>query len=42
MIVTSVYNTMRLEGQFVSKEKIEELYDQVMKERRDKYWRQTN
>ena len=32
MIVTSVYNTMLLEGQTVAKEKVESLYNQVKKE----------
>ena len=33
MIVTSVYGTMQMEGQGVSKNKIERLYEQVKKER---------
>lgn len=32
MVVTSVYHTMQLEGQTVSKEKVEKLYQQVKKE----------
>lgn len=33
MVVTSVYNTMQMEGQRVPKERIERLYNQVEKER---------
>jgi hypothetical protein len=36
MVVASVYNTMQMEGQAVSKEKIESLYNQVKKERQQK------
>ena len=32
MVVTSVYNTMQMEGQPVSKERVEKLYNQVKKE----------
>jgi hypothetical protein len=35
MIVTSVYNTMRMEGQPVSKERVENLYNQVKKEKQE-------
>jgi hypothetical protein len=33
MVVTSVYNTMQMEGQPVSMERVENLYNQVKKER---------
>ncbi len=36
MVVTSVYNTMRLEGQTVPMEKIEQLYNQVKIESEEK------
>ena len=36
MVVTSVYNTMQMEGQPVSKERVENLYNQVKKERQEK------
>ena len=35
MVVTSVYNTMQMEGQPVSKERVENLYNQVKKEREE-------
>ncbi len=35
MVVTSVYNTMQMEGQPVSKERVESLYNQVEKERQE-------
>jgi hypothetical protein len=35
MIVTSVVNTMQMEGQHVSKERVENLYNQVKKERQE-------
>jgi len=34
MVVSSVYGTMQLEGQDVSKKKIESLYEQVKSEKR--------
>lgn len=36
MVVTSVYNSMQLEGQTVSKEKLVKLYIQVQKEKGEK------
>jgi hypothetical protein len=36
MVVTSVYNTMQMEGQPVSKERVENLYNQVEQERQEK------
>lgn len=36
IVVTSVYNTMQMEGQPVSKERVENLYNQVKKERQEK------
>jgi hypothetical protein len=36
MVVSSVYNTMQMEGQTVSKERIESMYNQVKKETADK------
>lgn len=35
MVVTSVYNTMDMEGLTVSRERLEELYTQVRKERQE-------
>lgn len=36
MIVTSVYNTMQMEGQPVSMERVEGLYNRVIKEKQEK------
>jgi hypothetical protein len=36
MVVTSVVKTMQMEGQPVSKERVENLYNQVKKERQEK------
>ena len=36
MVVTSVVNTMHMEGQPVSKERVENLYNQVKRERQEK------
>ena len=36
MVVASVYNTMQMEGQPVSKERVETLYNQVKKEAKGK------
>ena len=36
MMITSVYGTMQLEGQPVSREKIERLYEQVERERQER------
>ncbi|MGZ3854087.1 MAG: hypothetical protein ACXVLT_15400 [Flavisolibacter sp.] len=35
MVVTSVYNTMQMEEQPVSRERVEKLYNQVKKEREE-------
>ena len=36
MVVTSVYHTMQIEGQTVSKAKVESLYNQVQRENKAK------